>query len=61
MNGSIIGSDMSLFRSDLFSDMIIFGSSFKIQDISIFLVTGFINFGVTNKALQVSFKFVAKD
>ena len=25
------GSDMNLFGSDLFSDMIIFGSSFKIQ------------------------------
>ena len=52
---------MNLFRSDLFSDLIIFGSGFKIQEILVLLVTGFINFGVTNQALQVSFNFVAKD
>ena len=61
MNGSIIGSNMSLFRSDLFSDMIIFGSSFNIQELTVLLVTGFINFGVTNQALQVSFNFAVED
>ena len=52
---------MNLFGSDLFSDMIICGSGFKIQDISVLLVTGFINFGVTNQAPQVSFNFVVED
>ena len=52
---------MSLFRSDLFSDLIIFGSVFKIQELTILLVTSFINFGVTNQAPQVSFNFVVED
>ena len=43
------------FGSDLFSDMIIFVSGFNIQYLSVLLVTGFINFGVTNQAPQVSF------
>ena len=47
------GTDMNLFGSDLFSDMIIFGSGFKIQEISVLLVTGFINFGV-NKSSTTS-------
>ena len=55
------GSNMNLFGSDLFSDMIICVSGFNIQDISLFLVTGFINFGVTNQAPQVSFNFVVED
>ena len=44
------GSDMNLFGSDLFSNMIICGSGFKIQELSKFIITGFINFGVTNQA-----------
>ena len=44
-----------------FSDLIIFGLGFNIQDILVFLVTGFINFGVTNQAPQVFFNFVAED
>ena len=44
------GSGMNLFISDLFFDMIIFGSGFKIQYLSGLLVTGFTNFGVTNQA-----------
>ena len=35
--------------------------SFKIQELSILLVTGFINFGVTNQAQQVSLNFVVED
>ena len=35
--------------------------SFKIQELSILLVTGFINFGVTNQAPQVSFNFSVED
>ena len=52
---------MNLFGSDLFSDLIIFGSGFNIQKLTVFLVTGFINFGVTNQAPQVSFNFVVED
>ena len=60
------GYDMNLFRYDLFSDLIIFGSSFKIQELTVFLVTGFINFlnkliGVKKQVPQVSFKIVAGD
>ena len=55
------GSDMNLFISDLFSDFIIFVSGFKIQYLTILLVTGFINFGVTNQAPQVSFNFSVED
>ena len=50
------GYDMNLFVSDM-----IFGSSFKFQEPSVILVAGFINFGVTNKVLQVSFKLTAGD
>ena len=49
------------FGSDLFSDMIICDSGFNIQEISVFLITGFTNFGVTNQAPQVSFNFVVED
>ena len=52
---------MSLFGSDLFFDMIIFGSGFNIQELTVLLVTCFINFGVTNQALQVSFNFAVED
>ena len=52
---------MNIFGSDLFSDMIIFDSGYNIQDILVFLITGFSNFGVTNQAPQVSFNFVVED
>ena len=55
------GSDMNLFGSDLFSHMIICGSGFKIQYLSIFLVTSFINSCVINQAPQVSLNFVVED
>ena len=54
------GSDMNFFRSDLFSDLIICGSGFNIQELTVLLVTGFIDFSVTNQALQVS-NFVVED
>ena len=43
------------------SDMILFGSIFKFQESSVMLVAGFINFGVTNQAPQVSLNFVVED
>ena len=52
---------MNIFRSYLFTDMIICGLCFNIQELSVLLVTGFINFGVTNQAPQVSFNFVVED
>ena len=55
------GSDMKLFEYDLFSDIIICHSGFNIQELLVLLLTGFINFGVTNQALQVSFNFVVED
>ena len=55
------GSDMNLFGYYLSSDLIIFGSSFNIQELTVLLVTGFINFGVTNQAPQGSFNFVVED
>ena len=51
------GYDMNLSGSD----MILFGSNFKFQEPSVMLVSGFINFGVTNQVPQVSFKLVAGD
>ena len=55
------GSDMDLFGSNLFYDLIIYGSGFNIQELTVLLVTGFINFGVTNQVPQVSFKIVDGD
>ena len=34
---------------------------FNIQELTLFLVTSFINFGVTNQASQVSFNFAVED
>ena len=44
-----------------FCDMIICDSGFNIQDLSVFLITSFTNFGVTNQAPQVSFNFAVED
>ena len=52
---------MNIFGYDLFSDLIICDSGFKIQDLLVFIITGFINFGVTNQAPQVSFNYVIDD
>ena len=55
------GSYMNQFESHLFYAIILFVSCFNIQYITVFLVTCFINFGVTNQAPQVSFNFVVED
>ena len=58
------GSDMELFGSDMIvfrSDLILIGSIFQVHELSVLLVAGFINFGVTNQVPQVSFKIVAGD
>ena len=52
---------MKIFGYDLFFDMILCGLCFKIQQITVFLVRGFIIFCVTNQAPQVSFNFVVED
>ena len=57
----IFGYDMNLFIYDLFYNMIIFGSVFNIQELTLLLVTGFINFGATNQAPHVSLSFVVED
>ena len=49
---------MNLFRSDLHSDMILFCSYFKIQELSVMLVAALTNFGVKKQVPQVFFKFV---
>ena len=41
--------------------MILLGSIFQVHELSILLVAGFINFGVTNQVPQVSFKIVFRD
>ena len=55
------GSDMNLFQYELFYDLVICELGFNIQELSVLLITGFINFGVTNQAPQVSFNFVVED
>ena len=52
------GSIVNLFRYDLIYDMILFGSNFKIQELSIMLVSSLTNFGVKNQVPQFFFKFV---
>ena len=50
------GSVLNLFRSDLISDMILFGSYFKIQNPSIMLVAALTNSGVKNQVPHLLFK-----
>ena len=52
---------MNLFRSDLISDLILFGSNFKIQDPSVMLVATLTNFGVKNQVPHFLFKTVDGD
>ena len=52
-----LGSDMNLVGSD----MILFSSSFKFQELPVMLVAVLINFGVKNQVPQVSFKLVVGD
>ena len=55
------GSVMNLFISDLHSDLILFCSYFKIQELSVMLVAALTNFGVKNQVPQFFFKFTAGD
>ena len=55
------GSVMNLFRSDLLSDIILFGSNFKIQELSVMLVAALTNSGVKNQVPQFLFKTTARD
>ena len=50
---------MNLFRYDLHSDMILFFSYFKIQELSVMLVAALTNSGVKNQVPQFFFNFVA--
>ena len=52
---------MNLFRYDLNSDMILFCSYFKIQDLSVMLVAALTNSGVKNQVPQFLFKTTAGD
>ena len=52
---------MNLFRYDLISDMILFGSYFKIQKHSFMLVAALTNSGVKNQVPQFLFKIVVGD
>ena len=50
------GSVLNLFRSDLLSNLILFGSYFKIQKLSVMLVASLTNSGVKNQVLHFLFK-----
>ena len=52
---------MNLFIYDLISDMILFGSNFKIQDLSVMLVAALTNSGVKNQVPQFLFKTATRD
>ena len=52
---------MNPFISNLLSDMILFGSNFKIQELSVMLVAAPTNFGVKNQVLQLFLKIAAGD
>ena len=52
---------MNLFRSDLLYFMILFGSYFKIQELSLMLVAALTNFGVKNQVPQFFFNFADGD
>ena len=49
-------SIVNLFRSDLISDLILFGSNFKIQELSVMLVAALTNSGVKNQVPHFLFK-----
>ena len=53
----LFGYDMILFGSYV----ILFGSNFRFQELSVMLVAALTNFGVKNQIPQVFFKFVARD
>ena len=59
-----LGSDMNFIGSDMIllgSDLILLSSIFQVHELSVLLIVGFINFGVTNQVPQVSFKIVVGD
>ena len=51
---------MNLFGSHLISDMILLGSNFKFQELSVLLEAALTNFNVKNQVPQFFFKFVAR-
>ena len=53
------GYVVNQFRYDLLSDMILFISYFKIQEISVMLVSALTTFGVKNQVPQFFFNFAA--
>ena len=55
------GYDMNIFGSNMIffeSYLILFGSGFNVQELSVMLVASLINFGVMNQVPQVFFKLV---
>ena len=52
---------MNLFRFDLISDLILFGSYFEIQYLSVMLVVSLTNSGVKNQVPHFLFNFAAGD
>ena len=52
---------MKIFRSDLLSGMILFGSYFKIKELSVMFVAALTNSGVKNQVSQFLFKTAAGD
>ena len=50
------GSIVKLFRYDLLSDLLLFGSNFKIEYLSVMLVASLTNFGVKNQVPHFLFK-----
>ena len=55
------GSIVNLFRYDLLAYMILFGSYFKIQELSVMLVAALTNSGVKNQAPHFLFNFASGD
>ena len=55
------GYDMNPFRSDLISNMILFGSNFEIQELSVMLVVSLTNFAVKKQVPQFLFKTAGGD
>ena len=54
-------SVVKIFRSDLIYDLILFGSNFKIRELSVMLVATLTNFGVKNQVPHFLFKIAAED
>ena len=55
------GSVVNLFRYDLIFELILFGSYFKIQELSVMLVAALTNSGVKNQVLQFFLKIATGD